>query len=80
MAIQGVQKKCFFFQEMSVFYDSPTPALSCYWLLKKMASQLEWPYAVLIFLVTSSVSCSDDEGWVAVDCEKNTIYPEDRVV
>ena len=29
------RKNGFFSQEMSVFYDSPTPALSCYWLLKK---------------------------------------------
>ena len=73
-------KYCVFSKNSRKSATSPSVALGCYWLYKKITSQLEWLW-IRIALRALRVSYSNvGEGGVTVNCEKNTIFPEHPVL
>ena len=61
-----------------ILETSPSPALGCYWLYKKLpANRSDYTRIALRAL---KVPYSDvGDGGVAVNCEKKTIFPEHPV-
>ena len=75
--VQGVNKILCFPKNSRKFATPPSPALDCYWLYQKLSANsgdCSLPLRAL------KVSYSDSgEGGVAVNCEKNSIFPEHPV-
>ena len=68
-------KYCVFSKNSRKFATSPSPALACFWLYRKLPSNRSDCTLELRWELWRSLS-DVGEGLVALNCEKNMIFPE----